>query len=160
MGSTPRPLRSGGSAARWPIFVGRKSIRYRQTALVVADESTPVSRLCDITCAPRITAPEGSETSPVIEPVTLCPIAIGMHRPRLNMHPANLLRKCLLIASSLRLSFTICVFRMVRSCHLQAGQLSSCESLLIECKRGLTGPLPRAERHEKRICITHSAFLL
>jgi hypothetical protein len=41
--------------------------------------------LCALTCAPEITAPLGSATVPVIDPVTFCAIAADTNK--LSAHP-------------------------------------------------------------------------
>ena len=55
--------------------MARKRIVYTPAALVVADVLTPVAAFSAVIVAPTTTAPLGSVTRPVMEPVTVCPSA-------------------------------------------------------------------------------------
>src|SRR5277367_5414337 len=79
------------SAATTTLYrpIGRKRMLYTPAALVVAKALTPVSTFSAVILAFGITAPVGSVTSPVIEPVTVCAEARGTLTATASAHPAR-----------------------------------------------------------------------
>jgi hypothetical protein len=67
--------------------MGRKRIVYAPLPLLTAVVLIPVATLVAVTVAPTTTAPLGSVTSPVIEPVTVCPSAEAAHSKASRQHP-------------------------------------------------------------------------
>src|SRR5579872_6132121 len=69
--------------------MGRNRMLYTPTAFVFPVVLTPVAVFSAVTVAPETTAPLGSVTSPVIDPVTVCASADPRPSTKARHTPAN-----------------------------------------------------------------------
>src|SRR6202051_2971346 len=82
--------------------MGRKRMVYTPDAYVSVEVFTEVAAVSAITFAPVITAPLGSVTWPVMEPVTVCPNADDKNKRTASEHPARYFTSFVLMRPSLQ----------------------------------------------------------
>src|SRR5580692_9658980 len=82
--------------------MGRKRIVYAPDAFVCVAVFTEVPTFTAVTFAPTMTAPLGSVTWPVMDPVTVWPRAADVKKKAASENPTKWRTSCLLIRSSIQ----------------------------------------------------------
>ena len=97
-------LNPAASMAKAYVPMGRNRIVYAPEAFVCAVVFTPVAVFSAVTLAPTTTAPLGSVTTPVMDPVTVCPKAVGKLSTAIMQLTNRLRTRLILILSSCSLT--------------------------------------------------------
>src|ERR1700722_12855857 len=96
--------------------MGRKRIVYAPDAFVCVAVFTEVPTFTAVTFAPTMTAPLGSVTWPVMDPVTVWPRAADVKKKVASENPTTWRSSCLLIRSSIHFKLVRVLTLVIDSC--------------------------------------------